>query len=126
MKTIELDKAICTLLEEGVVNVIYKDNVIIELEDVVELRKVIADLTNNKYYVSVYEAGEHTSVSKEAREISPNDIHIKNRKALAIVVKSLAQRLISNFYRNANKSSYPIKVFSSKEKALKWAKTHLY
>lgn len=125
MKTIELDKAICTLLEEGVVNVIYKDNVIIELEDVVELRKVIADLTNNKYYVSVYEAGEHTSVSKEAREISSNDTHIKNRKALAIVVKSLAQRIISNFFMKSNKDIHPIKVFSSKTKALIWAKSHL-
>ncbi len=125
MKTLELNRAFCTLLEEGVVNVIYKDNVEIELEDVVELRKVTEEMTNGKCYVSIYEAGEQTSITKEAREISTNDIHIKNRKALAIVVKNLAQRLISNFFINASKRSYPIKVFNSKAKALEWAKSFL-
>ena len=125
MKKVELDKAFCNLLEKGVINVIYKDNVEIELNDVIELRKVTEEMTCGKPYVSVYEAGNHTTITKEAREISSKDVHIKNRKALAIVVKSLAQRIISNFFMKSNKDIHPIKVFNSKEKALKWAKTHL-
>ncbi|MCB9175135.1 MAG: hypothetical protein H6589_11055 [Flavobacteriales bacterium] len=125
MKTVELHKAFCSLLEEGVINVRYKDDVEIEIEDVVELRKVTEEMTGGKCYVSVYEAGNHTIITKEAREISSNDEHIKNRKALAIVVQSLAQRIISNFFMKSNKDIHPIKVFSSKTKALIWAKSHL-
>lgn len=125
MKKIELNKSTCELIEKGVVHIVYKDNVEIELEDVIEMRKISYQLSNGKEYVSVYESGQHTSITKEAREIPLNDIHTKNRKALAIVVSSLAQRLISNFFRNANKSSHPIKIFNSKANALIWAKQFL-
>lgn len=125
MKKIELNKATCELIEEGVVYVVYKDKVDIELKDVIETRVISNQLTEGKPYVSIYESGADTFITKEAREISSKDGDITNRKALAIVVSNLAQRLIVNFFINMNRNTYPIKAFNTKEDALNWAKQFL-
>jgi len=113
MSKIELNKATCELIEKGVIDVIYKDKVEIELEDVIEIRNVSSKLAGNNPYVSIYESGQDTTITKEAREISSKEGNIENRKALAIVVGNLAHRLIVNFFINANKQIHPMKAFNS-------------
>jgi hypothetical protein len=125
MNKIELNKATCELIEEGVILVTYKDKVEIELEDVIELRNVTNQLACGKDYVSIYDAGEETTVTKEAREISTKEGNIQKRKAIAIIVKHLGQRIIANFFININKKMHPMKVFGKKEDAIKWAKQQL-
>jgi hypothetical protein len=125
MTKVELNKSTCILLEKGVINVIYKNNVEIELEDVIEIRKVTLQMSEGNPYVAIYESGEQTIVTKEAREIPMIDDTIKNRKALAIIMNNLPQRIIINFFIRTNKKSHPIKAFTSKTEALKWAKQFL-
>ena len=125
MNKIELHKATCELLEEGVILITYKDKVEIELEDVIELRNITNQLACGKPYVSIYESEPETIITKEAREISSKNGDIANRKALAIVVSNLAHRLIVNFFINMNKHIYPMKAFNTKEEAIKWAKQYL-
>ncbi len=125
MNKIELNKSTCELIEEGVVYVVYKDKVDIELKDVIETRVISNQLAGGHPYVSIYESGPETIITKEAREISSKNGDIANRKALAIVVSNLAHRLIVNFFINMNKHIYPMKAFNTKEEAIKWAKQHL-
>lgn len=125
MNKIELNKAICELIEEGVILVTYKSKVEIELEDVIEIRNTTHQLANGKEYVSIYDAGEETTVTKEAREISAKDGNIANRKAMAIIVKHLGQRILANFFINLNKKIHPMKAFTNKDEAIKWAKQFL-
>lgn len=125
MNKIELNKAICELIEESVILVTYKSKAEIELEDVIEIRNTTHQLANGKEYVSIYDAGEETTVTKEAREISAKDGNITNRKAMAIIVKHLGQRILANFFINLNKKIHPMKAFTNREDAVKWAKQFL-
>ncbi len=43
--------------------------------------------------------------------------------ATAVVVDTLAYKLIANFYLKFNKPKRPYKVFSKEEEAIKWLKT---
>lgn len=125
MNKIELNKSTCELIEEGVILITYKSKIEIELEDVIEIRNITHELANGKAYVSIYDAGDETTVTKEAREISANDGNITNRKAMAIIIKHLGQRIIANFFINFNKKMHPMKAFNTKEEAIKWAKQFL-
>jgi len=125
MNKIELNKAICELIEESVILVTYKSKAEIELEDVIEIRNTTHQLANGKEYVSIYDAGEETTVTKEAREISAKDGNITNRKAMAIIVKHLGQRILANFFINLNKKIHPMKAFTNRGEAIKWAKQFL-
>lgn len=125
MNTIELNKAICELIEEGVILITYKNKVEIDIDEVIEIRNVTHELANGKEYVSIYDAGDETTVTKEAREISTKDGNIANRKAMAIIVKHLGQRIIAKFFINFNKKMHPMKAFNTKEEAIIWAKQFL-
>lgn len=43
--------------------------------------------------------------------------------ALAILISSAVSRVIGNFFIGLNKPPYPVKLFTSEEKALDWLKT---
>ena len=68
-------------------------------------------------------AAENVSLSKEARD---NAVKIEDQSMLgatAVVVDTLAYKLIANFYLKFNKPKRPYKVFSKEEEAIKWLKT---
>ena len=71
---------------------------------------ILSDLT--EYYFRV---------PKEAREELANNSYIKSiRVADAIVVKSVPNRLLVNFYIKYCKPKEPTKIFNSMEKAKEW------
>lgn len=125
MNKIELNKATCHLLEEGVILITYKNDVEIDIDEVIEIRNTTHQLADGKAFVSIYDAGDDTTVTKEAREISAKDGNIANRKAMAIIVKHLGQRILANFFINLNKKIHPMKAFTNREDAVKWAKQFL-
>lgn len=69
----------------------------------------------------IVEHGKHASLDKSARE------YLQDNKfealAAAIVMHSLAQRIIFNFYLKFRNQSYPTKGFNSVEDAKKWFKS---
>ncbi len=74
----------------------------------------------NKRLVLV-ETGSYTSISSEAREFSTRpEVHIYT-KASAVIVKSLAHRIIMNFIINFTKQQ-PVKMrmFDNKQNAINW------
>jgi hypothetical protein len=67
------------------------------------------------------EPGLYSSISKEARELSSRPEANQYTKASAVVVKSLAQRLLVNFIVTLlHKQRMKMKVFDSREKAIDW------
>lgn len=62
-----------------------------------------------------------SEMTPEAREyLAKNPGLIKVRKAMAIIVDSLPNRLIANFYHRFNKPKGPLKVFNTEKAALIW------
>ena len=60
----------------------------------------------------------HTSITPEARKIAESNVF--DAKGEAIVVRTLPQRIIANFYYMVKRKSYPVKVFNAEEGAIKW------
>jgi len=64
--------------------------------------------------------------SAEAREFfATNESHYKLRLSQVIIIKSLAHKLVANFYKRFNKPKSPTVIVSSLDQAIKWIKKQL-
>lgn len=93
----------------------------ITLEDVIEHRRIIHELTNGKRHVVLAIARQHTTATKEAREFSSQNIP-EGRIAEAIVITSMPVRLMGKIFINFHKPGLPTKLFETKEEAMIWLK----
>jgi hypothetical protein len=108
-------------LDEDTLCVEYIDDHVVDEENVMEFHAIFNKEAEKEKLKLLVLPGQNTSASREAREYSQNTV--LNSSGEAIVVYSLAQRIISNFYISfKNKAAYPIKMFNSKEEAVKWLK----
>lgn len=74
----------------------------------------------NKHLVLV-EPGRYTSISKEAREFSTLPESNNMIVASAVIVKSIAHRIIINFIINfIRQQNMKMRMFDNKEKAIEW------
>jgi len=65
--------------------------------------------------------GKFTTITKEAREYSQRPESNSTTLANAVVVKSLAQRILINFMIAViHQQTMKMKIFDSKEKAIEW------
>lgn len=60
------------------------------------------------------------TISKEARDYLSQGKAVENVIAAALLANSISARLIFNFFLNFNKPPLPIKLFQTREEALKW------
>lgn len=64
--------------------------------------------------------GEGTTASKEVRDYSNHPDNTKMIKAEAIVVHSVAHKIMANFIKKFYKTPMPIKIFNDEGKAINW------
>lgn len=125
IKSIELPKAFLHLIDEGFVLLVFKDNVILEIDDAKEIDQLIVDkLVGDHPFVALVDARDiSSSITPEAREFFTNDpLVLQIRKAQALVVNNLSTKLLANFYMKFHKHNSPVKVFSDYTKAEIWVK----
>lgn len=77
-------------------------------------------LCNYAPHLLLTDARVTVDLTTEARKTAAKRENTKNIVASAIVVKWLAQRLISNVFITVNKPHYPTQVFNDEKKAIKW------
>lgn len=86
-------------------------------EEMIEYFEAVDKLREGKRHLSFTDARIGTDLSPEAREIAAkNTIVVAN----AVLVKWLAQRLITNVFVQINKPSFPLRVFKEEAPAIKW------
>lgn len=125
LEKIKLDKALIELLTPNIVLITIKNKIVIEANDIIEMKKVNIELTQGKAYAIVAISGEYSSISAEARVLLASNKMEVNRKAIAFVFDNLALRLLARFYIKINKPSSPTQSFSTKEEAINWVKEYL-
>jgi hypothetical protein len=96
------------------------DNVEVDINDVKENYDAAMKLTGGKKYLSLVMAAPFSTITKEAREITNKEFMYKNTVAQAIVVHSIANRLMGNFLVKFYKPFCPLKLFKNKEDAVMW------
>lgn len=108
--------------DNGIVYIKIEDGVEIQLEDSEIQYNYLHDRYDgiNKYLILV-DPGQHTSITKEAREFSNKPEKNEMTKATAVVVKSLAHRLIINFIiKFIHQQTMKMRMFDDREKAIQW------
>lgn len=71
-------------------------------------------------------AGEHSQIEDGVREFAASAESQETILADAIVVRSLAQRILGNFYLKANKPVRPTQLFNSIEEAEEWLQSFIH
>lgn len=97
-----------------------KSNMDVMLEDVQEMVNTAGELGNGKKFKNLIVAGPYSSMSTEATQFMKTpEAHLYTRSE-AVVVSSLAQRIVGNFYLAIVTKRRPSRLFNSVEKALEW------
>lgn len=102
-----------------------KDNIQVEIED----SKKQYLFLKSKYdgihkHLILVESGLYTTISKDAREFSSKPQSNEMTKATAVIVKSLAHRILINFIiKLTHQQTMKMKLFDDKQKAIDWLLT---
>ncbi len=114
-----------SLRPDGIIEVKFKEDVLLNIEDCKELVQQYGVLLNGKKAPILHIIGNYMNVTKEAREFSATDEGLLYSSAEAYVFVSLPHRIIANFYLNVNKPRVPTKFFKTIEEAENWLITFL-
>ena len=127
MEIINGKTAMFSMLEQDILLVVMKEDAEVDVSDIRENYEIIMHITSGHRYASLVDARKFATITSEAREYSvQSEMHI-NIVAQAIVITSLASRLLANswiqFFKKNNGTE--IKLFDNYEIALGWLKEKL-
>lgn len=97
-----------------------KENVDISVEKMNELLQEAVRIAGFKKYFVIVDARAVFHSEADVRDYYASSEYAKYRYADAFIVKSLATRLMVNFYISFNKPSIPTKTFTDPEEATRW------
>ena len=100
------------------------DNMELDVAEVLENFEACERLTRGRPYLSLVISAPYTTVTKEAREELNHPRFYEHAVAQAIVVKSLASRIMGNFLIRLYKKYCPQRLFTNRDEALKWLEQH--
>lgn len=105
---------------DGIIYIKIDDDVEVDLEDSKEHYEIVKKIFNRVPGYVITESGTNSTVTKEVREFVQSIPVVS--KAEAVVVNSLAQRLVINFMIKFHKPGKKIKVFNNVKAAVEWLK----
>lgn len=111
--------------DKGILICEVKQDANIVLEDAIEQIAIATELTALMEWAMLVDVRLVNSVTKEARVYYSDESVVKGRCAIAMLVDSYFSKMISNFFITYSKPAYPIKLFTSKTKAIEWLKKHI-
>jgi hypothetical protein len=114
------DKHSSHLLEPGIIENTIFPGAFLEEADMHVIKNNNLALTKGKRYVVLVSSGYLAGISKEARELTASKDYVVNTLAKAIILENTGHQLIGNFYLKVNKPHIKTKLFTDREKALKW------
>jgi len=121
LKNSETQTAQINLCDDGIIRVMLKKNSEIDLAKAQENIQAYIDMIEGKKYAYIF-YGENDSVvyTEEARKNAKIHETLFPKTCVAVLVKTLAHRMIANFYFKFHKPGYPFKVFDQMAQAEAW------
>lgn len=120
---IELWHSSVQLREDGIVQVNFADELLLDVPECKELSEVYSTIVSNNKIPILHIIGKYMNVTKGAREYGASDEGLKYSLAEAYVINSLAHKILANFYMKFNKPKVPTQFFKTKEDAVNWLRT---
>lgn len=109
--------------DEDIIHYEYLSETEITLKGAKTEIKLINKLCNGKKVPLLVNLSKTKSVTKDAREYYSGSESAKVKSAAALIVNSPLHKIMGNFFWGINKPPYPVKLFTSEEKAINWLKT---
>jgi hypothetical protein len=123
-KSIVFEKFQFTINENSYYEVEIFDNVDFLVDDLNQLVNAQKENFDLKLPVLVL-CREHANTNIELLNVIAKNENNPYSKADAFVIKSMAQRILANFYVKIHKPERPTKFFGSKEEAIIWLNQYL-
>lgn len=114
------DKFEIRTLDNSIFRVEFFNGADIELSDAMLINENLIRLSQGKKYCILLDAKNQFTTTPESREYVGSKERSIGRIAFAIVAKSMANKLVGNFFIQFNKPVTPTKLFSDEESAMKW------
>lgn len=108
------------LVEDGVLHIVLLEDSEIDIDESKLMQNKSLSLTDGKKFVALIDARAKVTVSKESREWGSTAEAQINMIAQAIIVNSLANRIVGNFIIKFHKPIAKTRLFSDEESALDW------
>ncbi|MBL0329748.1 MAG: hypothetical protein IPP64_10105 [Bacteroidetes bacterium] len=109
-----------TMIEDGIIHITLFENTEIDLVESKNMQQMSWSLTQGKPFVAMIDARVNIEVSKEAREWGSTPEAQKNMLAQAVLVNSIANKLVGNFIIKFHKPIAKTRLFSDAPAALEW------
>ncbi len=110
-----------SLGQDGIVRLIWVDNVEVTLAAAKESSAAVAALTQGRTSLLLVDMRTVRSTDLEARRYYSGPRNTATR-AIALLVGSSVSRVIASFFLRVNKPSIPTKTFTSEAGAIEWLK----
>lgn len=95
-----------------------------EVSDTIDMRDANVELSTGKpYYILLDTTSGYAASTPEANKLLASKEFSGKRQAVAIIAKSLASKIVSNFFIQFNKPHTPTKVFTNEVNAIEWIKS---
>ena len=124
MQEISARTAVFSMIEKNIMLVVMKEDAVVDMPDAKENYDVCMKLTAGERYAVLVDGRAYATITSEAREFSSSPENYTRVIAQAIVVESLASRLIANFLIQFSKRNKTVemKLFNDYNLALNWLK----
>lgn len=116
----KLKSATISLLENNIIQVETTADYEASIDDIKEINNETSLMAADQKYLILVLTNQGASATSEAREYAAKESVRKNLIAEAIVIKNIALRLAATVYMKVNRPKQRIKLFNSKNEALKW------
>ncbi len=107
---------------EGFVRAVINPHAEITLKDVQEITKARAEVSDNRKHAMLVCLGTIKSASPDGRRCAASSKVSEMTLSVALLIDSLASKVIGNFFIGLNKPPFPVKLFTSEGKAVAWLK----
>jgi hypothetical protein len=111
------------LRSDGIVMITYPDNFSFTLKESIESVNAIGEITKGIPHPILKIPGKYTTVDKDTREHVAKGDGARFSVAEAFILRSLAHRLVGNFYLSVEKPQKPTRFFNDLSSAETWLKT---
>ncbi len=98
----------------------YKEGTELGFPEIKELISYAEKLSDYKPYVTLADARVNMNITNEGKRYVANTDHMPLFRGTAVLVKNSLYQLAVNFANAFNSPKYPIRAFTSEEKAIEW------
>lgn len=120
VKKIEIDKAIVSLREDGIMQYNIKPHTEYSVRDVMAANDAAGKLGSGKAYPNIIFIDHFLNADADCRKYAASEESNVYTVADAFVLNSVALKLIGNFYIKVNKPVRPTRIFSNEQEAIDW------